>query len=52
VATGTQPTREDREGTLADVDGGEGICFYEAGTWGPEAADKLIEHDGRRWRRL
>jgi glucose-6-phosphate 1-dehydrogenase len=28
------------------------ICFYEAGTWGPENADQLIENDGRRWRRL
>jgi glucose-6-phosphate 1-dehydrogenase len=25
---------------------------YAAGTWGPEAADALIEEDGRRWRRL
>jgi glucose-6-phosphate 1-dehydrogenase len=25
---------------------------YEAGTWGPEAADELIERDGREWRRL
>ena len=25
--------------------------LYPAGTWGPEAADALIEHDGRRWRR-
>jgi glucose-6-phosphate 1-dehydrogenase len=25
---------------------------YEAGTWGPEAADRLLERDGRRWRRL
>ena len=25
---------------------------YAAGTWGPEAADDLIAHDGRRWRRL
>jgi len=25
---------------------------YEAGTWGPAAADELIERDGRRWRRL
>ncbi len=24
---------------------------YEAGTWGPQAADELIERDGRRWRR-
>ena len=37
----------DKEGT-PDTD----ICFYEAGSWGPEAADKLIEHDGRRWRRM
>jgi glucose-6-phosphate 1-dehydrogenase len=24
---------------------------YSAGTWGPEAADQLIERDGRKWRR-
>jgi len=24
---------------------------YAAGTWGPEAADALMERDGRRWRR-
>ncbi len=24
---------------------------YEAGTWGPQAADELIEKHGRRWRR-
>jgi glucose-6-phosphate 1-dehydrogenase len=24
---------------------------YEAGTWGPADADKLIESAGRRWRR-
>jgi glucose-6-phosphate 1-dehydrogenase len=24
---------------------------YEAGTWGPQAADNFIERDGRRWRR-
>ncbi|HWH23900.1 MAG TPA: glucose-6-phosphate dehydrogenase [Candidatus Limnocylindria bacterium] len=28
------------------------ICFYEAGGWGPDQADRLIEHDERRWRRL
>jgi glucose-6-phosphate 1-dehydrogenase len=28
------------------------ICFYEAGSWGPDNAEELIEHDGRRWRRL
>lgn len=25
---------------------------YAAGTWGPEAADRLIEADGRKWRAL
>ncbi len=25
---------------------------YEAGSWGPEEADQLIERDGRRWRRI
>jgi glucose-6-phosphate 1-dehydrogenase len=25
---------------------------YESGTWGPAAADLLLERDGRRWRRL
>jgi len=25
---------------------------YEAGTWGPAAADRLMEREGRRWRRL
>ncbi len=25
---------------------------YEAGTWGPEAAERLMTRDGRRWRRL
>lgn len=24
---------------------------YAAGTWGPDAADELLERDGRRWRR-
>jgi glucose-6-phosphate 1-dehydrogenase len=32
---------------------GEGgpIHFYGAGTWGPPAADELLERDGRAWRR-
>jgi len=25
---------------------------YDAGTWGPAAADDLLERDGRRWRRI
>jgi glucose-6-phosphate 1-dehydrogenase len=25
---------------------------YEAGSWGPDAADRLLAHDGRRWRRI
>jgi glucose-6-phosphate 1-dehydrogenase len=37
-----------------DKDGGpdSDICFYEAGSWGPDNADQLIERDGRRWRRM
>jgi len=26
--------------------------FYEAGSWGPQAAEELIAADGRHWRRL
>jgi glucose-6-phosphate 1-dehydrogenase len=25
---------------------------YAAGSWGPDAADRLVERDGRRWRRI
>ena len=25
---------------------------YEAGSWGPDAADELMARDGRRWRRI
>jgi glucose-6-phosphate 1-dehydrogenase len=28
-----------------------GVMVYEAGTWGPEAADTLVANDGRTWRR-
>jgi glucose-6-phosphate 1-dehydrogenase len=28
-----------------------GVMVYEAGTWGPEAADTLVANDGRAWRR-
>jgi len=33
---------------------GEEIALeeYEAGTWGPTAADALLQADGRAWRRL
>ena len=27
------------------------VAKYEAGTWGPQEADELIEADGRHWRR-
>jgi glucose-6-phosphate 1-dehydrogenase len=30
---------------------GSSPSLYPAGTWGPDAADALIEQDGRRWRR-
>jgi glucose-6-phosphate 1-dehydrogenase len=32
-------------------EGRENLLTYESGTWGPEAADEFIWHDGRRWRR-
>ena len=32
--------------------GAEGLCEYKAGTEGPDAADDLIQRDGRRWRSL
>jgi glucose-6-phosphate 1-dehydrogenase len=25
---------------------------YEAGSWGPQAADAMMQRDGRAWRRL
>ena len=28
------------------------VSQYEAGTWGPAAAEELLNRDGRRWRRL
>jgi glucose-6-phosphate 1-dehydrogenase len=28
------------------------VHTYEAGTWGPKAAEDLLTQDGRRWRRL
>lgn len=30
----------------------EEIPFYEAGSWGPEEADRLIEDDGRYWNKV
>jgi glucose-6-phosphate 1-dehydrogenase len=36
--------------TVGKLDGS--IQPYEAGSWGPEAADRLLARDGRRWRRL
>ncbi|HLY35782.1 MAG TPA: glucose-6-phosphate dehydrogenase [Candidatus Limnocylindria bacterium] len=33
-------------------DRGGPLHFYGAGTWGPPAADELLERDGRAWRRL
>ncbi len=36
----------------AEQDPDADLCFYEAGSWGPENADRLLESDGRRWRRL
>ncbi|HVG29777.1 MAG TPA: glucose-6-phosphate dehydrogenase, partial [Pyrinomonadaceae bacterium] len=38
-------------GEWAQTHGEVGFPNYEAGTWGPEASDGLIEREGRRWRR-
>jgi glucose-6-phosphate 1-dehydrogenase len=32
--------------------GAKGLQYYESGSWGPAAADNLLERDGRRWHRL
>ena len=32
--------------------GSSDIPVYDAGTWGPAAADELLARDGRRWRRF
>ena len=37
-------------GAWANGDGGP-LHFYGAGSWGPPAADELLERDGRAWRR-
>ena len=33
-------------------DEGHPLHFYQAGSWGPDAADDLLASDGFRWRRL
>jgi len=38
-------------GEWAATKGEASFPNYEAGSWGPEAADELIESHGRRWRR-
>lgn len=35
-----------------DQDGGVPLHTYEAGTWGPDAADSMLAREGRKWRRL
>ncbi len=35
-----------------DALGNEDMNIYEAGTWGPRAADELIQRDGNRWRHI
>ncbi len=34
------------------AEGASPLRFYEAGSWGPEAARTLIEQDGREWHRM
>ena len=33
-------------------EGAPELFEYDAGSWGPDAADKLLAEDGRTWRRL
>jgi glucose-6-phosphate 1-dehydrogenase len=49
AGTGGTRRRSSRTGS-GGLDGS--LQLYEAGTWGPAAADRLLERDGRRWRRL
>ncbi|WP_017325104.1 glucose-6-phosphate dehydrogenase [Synechococcus sp. PCC 7336] len=35
-----------------DPDASHRVSQYEAGTWGPAAAEELLTKEGRRWRRL
>jgi glucose-6-phosphate 1-dehydrogenase len=34
------------------ADGASPMQYYEAGSWGPDAARRLIEGDGREWHRM
>jgi len=36
---------------LWDTRGADDLEPYDAGSWGPSAADAILERDGRRWRR-
>ena len=33
------------------ADGHPKLAFYDAGTWGPEEADRMLEKDGHQWHR-
>jgi glucose-6-phosphate 1-dehydrogenase len=45
-----KPARRRGNAAVGQLDGS--LQPYEAGSWGPEAADRLLARDGRRWRRL
>jgi glucose-6-phosphate 1-dehydrogenase len=47
---GKRHAKKRTTGAAGQLDGS--IQPYEAGSWGPDAADHLLERDGRRWRRL
>lgn len=50
AAWDAEPARGRRAGAAADRP--EAVQPYAAGSWGPALADRLIEGEGRRWRRL
>ncbi len=49
-ATADRESPRTDKGAAGMADGA--VQPYAAGTWGPTAADRLMERDGRRWRRL
>ena len=40
------------EYTWSQKENAPALCFYPAGSWGPEEADELLARDGRTWMRL
>jgi glucose-6-phosphate 1-dehydrogenase len=50
--SGRGKSRASRHSTSSEGQLNGSLQPYEAGSWGPAAADLLLERDGRKWRRL